>query len=278
MEEKVTLTTINSEEEQQPKKFKLLKVIILLLILLFSYMFYFNSFLIKVKEYSITDENLPASFDGLKIVQISDLHYGTAIKETNLKIIIKKINELKPDIIVFTGDLIDKSITHSEKIKSELIYHLSTLEAKDVKLAIKGDNDTDDFADIITNSGFTYLNDEEYPIYSAASETISILGLNNSTSLKATNYQIALLHEPDKIDNLINNDYNLVLAGHTHGGEIKLPFIGGLITYPNGIKYRKNTYEFAKTKMYITDGLGTSGINLRLGTNPTINFYRLYQY
>lgn len=278
MEEKLNSTNLKLEEEPIPKKFKPLKVIIFFLILLFSYMFYFNSFFIKVKEYNITDKNLPASFDGLKIAQISDLHYGTSMKETNLKKVVKKVNELKPDVIVFTGDLIDKSTNHSEKIKSELIYHLSTLKAKEVKLAIKGDNDTKDFESIITSSGFTYLNDEEYPIYSTSSEAISILGLNNSTNLKTTNYQIALLHEPDKIDNLINNDYNLVLAGHTHGGEIRLPFIGGLITYPNGTKYRKSTYNFNQTQMYITDGLGTSGINLRLGTNPTINFYRLYQY
>lgn len=278
MEEKLNSTNLKLEEEQISKKCKPLKAIVFFLILLFSYMFYFNSFFIKVKEYNITDKNLPASFDGLKIVQISDLHYGTSMKETNLKKIVKKVNELKPDVIVFTGDLIDKSTNHSEKIKSELIYHLSTLKAKEVKLAIKGDNDTQDFESIITSSGFTYLNDEEYPIYSTSSETISILGLNNSTNLKTTNYQIVLLHEPDKIDNLINNDYNLVLAGHTHGGEIRLPFIGGLITYPNGTKYRKSTYNFNQTQMYITDGLGTSGINLRLGTNPTINFYRLYQY
>ena len=110
--------------EDKPKKnFKVLKIIIILLVILFSYMAYFNSFIIKVKEYSLTDSNLPKSFDGLKIAQISDIHYGTSIKEINLKMIVKRLNELKPDVVVFTGDLIDTSTNHTEKVKSELTYY-----------------------------------------------------------------------------------------------------------------------------------------------------------
>ena len=265
-------------EEDKPKKnFKVLKIIIILLIVLLSYMAYFNSFIIKVKEYSLTDSNLPKCFDGLKIVQISDLHYGTSIKEVNLSMIVKKVNELKPDVVVFTGDLIDTSTLHTEKIKSELTYYLGTIEAK-TKLAIKGDNDTEDFNDLMTNSGFTYLDDEESTFYSDTSDVITFLGINNDYTLESDTYKIALIHEPDKIDKILNNNYNLVLAGHSHGGEIRLPLIGGLINYKGATKYKKDEYLLNNTFLYITDGLGTSGINLRLGTNPTINLYRLYQY
>lgn len=277
MEEQELLKT-PIKEEQQTKHFPILKIVIFFVILLIIYAICTSRFLIKVKEYSITDSNLPTSFDGLKIVQISDLHYGTSIKEFNLKMIVKKVNELKPDIIVFNGDLIDQNTEHSAKIKSELTYHLSTLEAKEAKIAIKGDNDTEDYTDLLTSSGFTYLSDEAYPIYSNTSEVLNIIGLNSTTNLKTDTYQIALIHEPDKIDNLLSNNYNLVLAGHSHGGEIRLPFIGGLVNYNGATKYKNREYDLNSTKMYITDGLGTSIINLRLGTTPTINFYRLYQY
>ena len=225
--------------KDKPKKnFKVLKIIIILLIILFSYMAYFNSFIIKVKEYSLTDSNLPKGFDGLKIAQISDIHYGTSIKEINLKMIVKRLNELKPDVVVFT----------------------------------------EDFNDLMTNSGFTYLNDEVGSIYSNASETITFLGIDKDYTLESDTYKIALIHEPDKIDKILDNNYNLVLAGHSHGGEIRLPLLGGLVNYKGATKYKKDEYLLNNTHLYITEGLGTSGINLRLGTTPTINLYRLYQY
>ena len=264
--------------KDKPKKnFKVLRIIIILLIILFSYMAYFNSFIIKIKEYSLTDSNLPKSFDGLKIAQISDIHYGTSIKEINLKMIVKRLNELKPDFVVFTGDLIDTSTNHTEKVKSELTYYLGSIEAK-TKLAIKGDNDAEDFNDLMTNSGFTYLNDEVSSIYSNASEIITFLGIDKDYTLESDTYKIALIHEPDKVDKILDNNYNLVLAGHSHGGEIRLPLLGGLVNYKGATKYKKDEYLLNNTHLYITEGLGTSGINLRLGTTPTINLYRLYQY
>ena len=102
------------DEDKREKIKKIIKIIVKVFVIIailtglfFTYTTYVSTTMIQVREYRITDEKLPASFDGMKIIQFSDLHYGSTMFEENLKTIKKKINERKPDIIIFTGDLID---------------------------------------------------------------------------------------------------------------------------------------------------------------------------
>ena len=83
------------------------------------------------------------------------------------------------------------------------------------------------------------------------------------------------MHEPDKILDFDYNNYDLILAGHSHNGQITIPFIGSLYK-PNGSKkYYKDYYELEGTKLYISGGIGTSTLKLRLFNKPSINLYRL---
>ena len=122
--------------------FKLLKKLLIIIICLVIFIRFYGVSQIVTKEYSIIDNNIPTGFDGMKIVQISDIHYGTTINETSLKKIVNKVNELKPDIIVFTGDLVDKSINPTDKIKAEITVNLSKIEANIGKFAILSDEDS----------------------------------------------------------------------------------------------------------------------------------------
>ena len=90
--------------------FKFIRKTIVIIILLIVFFRFYGVSRIFTKEYSIIDEAIPQGFDGAKIVQISDIHFGTTVNEAMLQKIVNKVNELKPDIIVFTGDLIDKGI------------------------------------------------------------------------------------------------------------------------------------------------------------------------
>lgn len=261
--------------------FKIIKNLFIIFILLAIFVRFYGVSQIATKEYSIISEEIPRGFDGMKIVQISDIHYGTTINESNLKKMVNKVNQLKPDIIVFTGDLVAKGINPTDKIKAEITVNLSKLEAPIGKYAIASNEDleSDIFSDLITNSGFTLLNNEAKLIYNNDDEPIELVGISsiNSKIELTDNYKIALIHKPDDFDNIKNDNYNIVMAGHNHGGIIRLPFVGGLINIEGAKKYHNDYYEIDNTKLYISSGLGTSNINFRMFNQPSINLYRFYK-
>lgn len=261
--------------------FKIIKNLFIIFILLVIFVRFYGVSQVVTKEYSIISEEIPKGFDGMKIVQISDIHYGTTINESSLKKMVNKVNQLKPDIIVFTGDLVAKGINPTDKIKAEIAVNLSKLKATIGKYAIASNEDleSDSFSDLITNSGFTLLNNEAKLIYNNDDEPIELVGISNINSkieLK-DNYKIALIHKPDDFDNIKNDNYNIVMAGHNHGGIIRLPFLGGLINIEGAKKYHNDYYEIYNTKLYVSSGLGTSNINFRMFNQPSINLYRFYK-
>lgn len=261
--------------------FKIIKNLFIIFILLVIFVRFYGVSQVVTKEYSIISEEIPKGFDGMKIVQISDIHYGTTINESSLKKMVNKVNQLKPDIIVFTGDLVAKGINPTDKIKAEITVNLSKLEATIGKYAIASNEDleNDSFFDLITNSGFTLLNNEAKLIYNNDDEPIELVGISsiNSKIELTDNYKIALIHKPDDIDNIKNDNYNIVMAGHNHGGIIRLPFLGGLINIEGAKKYHNDYYEIYNTKLYVSSGLGTSNINFRMFNQPSINLYRFYK-
>ena len=90
-------------------------------------------------------------------------------------------------------------------------------------------------------------------------------------------YKIILTHEPDITDEIIkkDNSVNLVLAGHSHNGQIRLPLIGALTTPNEAKKYYDNYYKIGNTHLYVSSGIGVSKVNFRLFNRPSINFYRI---
>ena len=261
--------------------FKIIKNLFIIFILLAIFVRFYGVSQIVTKEYSIISKEIPRGFDGMKIVQISDIHYGTTINESSLKKMVNKVNQLKPDIIVFTGDLVAKGINPTDKIKAEITVNLSKLKAPIGKYAIASNEDleSDSFYDLITNSGFTLLNNEAKLIYINDDEPIELVGISNiNNKIELTdNYKIALIHKPDDFDNIKNDNYNIVMAGHNHGGIIRLPFLGGLINIEGAKKYHNDYYEIDNTKLYVSSGLGTSNINFRIFNQPSINLYRFYK-
>lgn len=281
------------EKKEHPLLKKTFFIIISLLIIIVLYASLIGTRIIDTKEYKVESTLLPESFHGLKIVHFSDIHYGTSINKKQLDKIVTKINELKPDLIIFTGDLIDKNITPTEDIKKELIESLSNLECSLYKYAIYGDEDllNDSYKEIITTSNFTLLENSSTLLYYKDTTPIEITGYNpietspNYTILTnlvdeqdTTNYyKIVLTHEPDSVDKFINYSPNLILSGHTLGGTIKLPFLKPLFLPDNTTNYYEDYYKLKEADFYISNGLGTSEINGRLNNHPSINLYRLYK-
>lgn len=244
------------------------------------------------KEYVI-DDNIASSYDGLKIVHFSDLHYGRLISNDQLKKISDEINLINPDIIVFTGDLIDKDIDIDKFSDKELISFLSNINAKYGKYAVRGNHDylvyDDKIDSLFTSAGFTYLENSYDILYNECNDKIFIGGLDTSFYDKDDidktlayqdddiSYKIVLTHEPDISDEIINKDntINLILAGHSHNGQVQIPLIGALSTPDKAKKYYDNYYKINNTNLYVSSGIGVSTYNFRLFNRPSINFYRI---
>ena len=173
----------------------------------------------------------------------------------------------------------------TETLQNEVINTLNKLEVTIGKYAVSGNHDYSDtiFEDLITKSGFTYLSNESKIIYNNGSTPIEIVGYPDSRednpdyTISLTNYyKIALIHEPDELDNIKDKGFDLVLSGHSHGGQVRLPIIGKIITPPGSKKYYDEYYNVNDTKMYVSYGLGTSLLRLRLFDHPSFNLYRIY--
>lgn len=285
------------QEEKKNKRNKKIKIILkitLILIIIFlsfiSYMHFFGTKGLKVREYKIESTNLPDSFHGFKIVQFSDLHYLTTIKQKEVENLVNKINDLKPDIVVFTGDLIDETKNPTEEELNVLVNSLNKINATTGMYAIKGNHDynNDYFEKVFNQTKFKILDNSYELIYYKGTTPILLTGTgsilhddcdyNKAFSYSEIDnlYTISLIHEPDITDSIINKYHvDLILAGHTHNGQIRIPGIGAIMKVEEGKKYYNEKYTVNDTKLYISGGLGTSMYEFRLFTRPSINLYRL---
>lgn len=272
------------------KKIILSTLIIITTLLLYSH--FVEPKMLKTNEIPLTNENIATTFDGLKIVHFSDLHYKRKITEKYLNKLINEINLINPDIVVFTGDLVDNTTTLSENEQKNLEKYLSKIETKYGKYAIFGNHDNmkrDDITKIYAHSDFILLNNSYNIIYNEKNDQILISGLDTisynkqdlpsaldiSKNLQNT-YTILLLHEPDYITTVLETySPNLVLSGHSHGGQIRMPFLGKIYTPYLSQKYYDEYYQINNTKLYISYGIGESTIDFRFLDPPSINFYRI---
>lgn len=288
---------IKEENRELRKKivlttFKIILIIIIISMTFFLYTTYISSKIISVKETRITSEKLPKSFDGLKIIQISDIHYGSTIFIEDIKNLINIINRRNPDLVVFTGDLINKNYKINSSEQEKLIKQMKKIKSTIGKYAILGEEDSNTFTTIMNQSNFTILNNSYELIYKNSNTPILLIGLNSSITgainidqaykyfTKSTHnndiFTISLLHEPDSVDNIMSSyPTDIFLAGHSHNGQIALPYIGGIIKKEGAKNYINEFYQLNNSKLYISSGLGTNGNGIRLFCHPSINFFRL---
>ena len=277
------------------KKFiRFLFILLLIILLLLIYCRYEGTRGLITKEYKIETNSIPSSFDGLKVLHFSDLHYLRVIDDNMLKKVVEEINLINPDIVIFTGDLIDKDFNINDKQKEQLITLLKSINSKYGKYSIIGNHDyikdKEEIETIYNESNFILLQNTYDIIYNSENEKIFLGGLDTYSYDKADidkvmnyfkdndniDYKIILVHEPDYIDTITSKyDVDLVLAGHSHNGQINIPFIKNFILPYGSKKYYKNYYNVDNTPLYISSGIGESRINLRFLNKPSINFYRI---
>jgi len=261
----------------------------------------------KVFKEKVKFPNLPSAFNGLRIVQISDLHLGSFINDFDeVSRVIPMINNLNPDVIFFTGDLVN---VHSDEAEP-WIDMFSKLKAKHGKYSIFGNHDYCDYGnytkeerrksilrlkEIHHEMGFKLLEDE-HTFLEIDNQKIALIGMHNwgkgfheigslEDSLKGLNddyFKILLSHDPTLWEEKVKGKKNidLTFSGHTHGMQmgIEIPFLK-IKWSPVKLRYKRwaGLYSFEKNYIYINRGLGFLGFPGRVGIAPEITLVELYK-
>ena len=278
------------KERFKKTRIKIRIVILSLITLFFVYGLFIEPRMLLVNEATLESKDIPMSFDGIKVIHFSDLHYGSTININNIDKVITKINSLNPDIVVFTGDLIDNKYNMTKDDVTKLANSLKKINYNLGKYAVIGNHDfyNEEFNNIIYDGEFILLKNSYDVVYNKDNNPILIYGVDNvsygSPSLKelekkeleSISYKMLLVHEPDYIDNILNKyDIDLILSGHSHNGQMKLFGLKPFYTPEGSKKYFSPYYKENNTDIYISNGIGTSIIPFRFGSVPSINLYRL---
>lgn len=249
----------------------------------FLYSFFLERTWFDVQRRSIPLFHFKSPFRGLRIVQFSDLHYGFYFNREQLKSVVNIIRDLEPDIVCFTGDLVEDETDGLQAC----VPILASLKAPLGKYAVLGNHDywsnVDDVKQAMTDSGFQLLVNE-HAVVKQGSEYIVLAGIDDALhgtpdlnqALKGTSSDtptILLAHEPDVAEQTKQrSQVSLQLSGHSHGGQIRIPFIGEVVTPPMGSRYVQGLYtlEDAPLMVYTNRGIGTTIYPFRMNCRPEI--------
>lgn len=267
------------------------KIVTFLVLCILSLLFYsvkIEPYRLKVNEIELLDNDV-----SFKVVHFTDTHIKKDYKVKDLDKITNLINEANADFIVFTGDLYDHYLSYNDD--NNLIALLTKLEANIAKIAIWGNHDYGGGAEnvyqsIMEESGFNLikntneiytLDDGKRILFTGIDDTM--LGNPKTTTIDDLSYDYALFltHEPDVIDNYSLDNYNMILAGHTHGGQIDIPFLPFINDMILKIASFSSKYDAGLNKLeqeqylYISTGLGTTKLSLRFNVVPEISIINI---
>lgn len=265
----------------------ILSLFILLIIALPFYAWKVEPFLVHVNHVELGKKN---DRTPLNVVQISDLQVSEYYETNRLDKVIEKVNAQKPDILLFTGDLFDNYSKYPEQ-RAPMIEKLNAFKANIGKYAVWGNHDYGGgavrvYEDVMSAGGFTVLRNQGETLTLSDGRQVFLGGLDDSLlgnpSVSDTlayrqnyDYAITMTHEPDVADAFIGTDTQLVLAGHSHGGQVWIPFYP--IKNVLAEKYTRGLYQLdAITQLYVNTGIGTTSIHARFGVIPEVTQFTIY--
>ena len=272
------------------KKFIVLAAIVAILILLIIWIAYGNTDL-EIYKYNVKSEDIPSEFDNFRIVQISDLH-NAEFGENNEKLLLM-LKQADADIIAITGDMIDSrntdvdvAISFAQKaVNIAPVYYVNGNHESRVL------GEYEKLKQGLTDAGVTILENSSADI-TIGDEAITLIGINDPTFRMELvddtmeqniahqledmipdndNYKVLLAHRPEYFDVYAGN-VDLVLSGHAHGGQFRIPFIGGLVAPGQGFfpEYYEGSHIKENTEMIVSRGIGNSIIPFRINNKPEI--------
>lgn len=265
----------------------IISVFILLIVALPFYAWKVEPFLVHVNHVELGKKNERTP---LNVVQISDLQVSEYYETNSLDKVIEKVNAQKPDILLFTGDLFDNYSKYPEQM-APMIEKLKAFKANIGKYAVWGNHDYGGgavrvYEDVMSAGGFTVLRNQGETLTLSDGRQVFLGGLDDSLlgnpSVSDTlayrqnyDYAITMTHEPDVADAFIGTDTQLVLAGHSHGGQVWIPIYP--IKNVLAEKYTRGLYQLdAITQLYVNTGIGTTSIHARFGVIPEVTQFTIY--
>lgn len=260
--------------------------VITILLISFGFRIYIDNNIYEVTYLNIVDEEIPDDFDNTKILHISDLHNKSYGKD-----FIDEIDNLSPDYIFMTGDMVSSKDTDFSNF-----YELAkSLATKYNCYYILGNHEMDlsnslrySIYDTLRSFGVTVLDNEEQTITKGDS-SINLYGMwynpkyymredftedimNEILGNADDEYNILLTHNPDDFEVYADWGADLIFAGHVHGGMIRLPFVGGVISPDRTLfpKYDSGIYEYNNSQMVVSRGLSRGATGFRLFNKPEL--------
>ena len=272
------------------KKIIVLAVVATILLALIIWTAWGNTAL-ELNTYTISSDKLPEAFDGYRIAHVSDLHNAEMGKDNDK--LLKMLREAEPDIIAITGDIIDSRNTD---VEIALNFTRAAMEIAPCYY-VTGNHEArvseyDELKEGLIEQGVALLDDERIEL-ELSGETIVLLGVNDpsfqtdylfgdsETVMQSKlqeiineedTYTILLSHRPELFKVYTESKVNLVLSGHAHGGQFRIPFMGGLVAPNQGLfpKYDAGLYTEENTNMIVSRGIGNSILPFRFNNRPEV--------
>lgn len=270
------------QKSRNTKKQKYIKLAITLSIVIVIILFCnFQNKHLETTHYTYAAEQLDADLEGYRIVQISDLH-NAKFGKNNQKLV-GRIRECEPDMIVLTGDLVDSNHTNVDRavqfvdeiVKICPVYYVTGNHEYWLEKS-----EYDELMDGLIGAGVVILDDQVVEI-SMGDAKFRLVGLDDKSLADGTleallsdekELTVVLAHEPQYFARYAGTGVDLVLSGHAHGGQFRLPFVGGIVAPDQGFlpEYTAGEYYMDGTEMIVSRGLGNSVIPARLFNYPEI--------
>lgn len=283
----IDLEKVKPIEKKKEKWYAIITIVVAIVVAFFI----FGNYDVDTYKYNIKSKKIPEGFDGFRIAQVSDLHNAEFDKYNSA--VLSPIFHSRPNIIVITGDMIDSrntnvdvAISFAQKaVNIAPVYYVNGNHEKRVPEAYEK------LKQGLTKAGVTILENKATDI-TIGNETITLIGVNDPTfpmklvddamernvahqlaSIIPDNdhYKVLLAHHPEHF-NAYAGQVDLVLSGHAHGGQLKIPLVGGFVAPGQGFfpKYYEGSYIKDGTEMIVSRGVGNSIIPLRINNKPEI--------
>lgn len=267
------------------------KLLYFILIIISTWLFlYINNHWLQTTTYVLESERIPKAFDGLTIVQLSDLHDATfGEKQSKL---VEKVKKAKPDVVFITGDLIDSNrynLQNSLDLVEQLtsftkVYYVTgnhevaVNQVKEITEALEALG-----VRVMTNESETITRDGESIVIAGVEDPL-MKGMNDTdktvgesidmaiSNIPPQTYTVLLSHRPEVFDVYVEKQIDLIFTGHAHGGQFRIPGMGGLVAPGQGWlpSYTAGMHNSGITNMVVNRGIGNSIIPFRIFNRPEI--------
>jgi hypothetical protein len=248
----------------------------------------------SVSQVRVTLKRLPAAFDGLRIAQLSDIHFSSFMTTSHLDSVIELTNAQKPDLVLLTGDFVTATHKREKNANAERAWPcadvLRKIESSLGSFAVLGNHDYDTNPDVVAEalsagSRIQVLRNRAVALERGGAR-LWLAGIDDVTAHFAKPHvamrgvpkqecTLATVHEPDFADEMRKFSVDFQISGHSHGGQIRFPGVGALYLPPWGRKYPLGHYQIGEMQLYTNRGIGVIGLPMRFMCPPEITVFTL---